>query len=132
MPLQIRFKAITTKKGLIDVDRVIQELAAVQKEHLTGIHKVVSEYPVSRGGWYQRTYNLLYGWRLSQPEITSTEIKTKLRAGEGLSSKYAHLVHGKQQWALHAATGWRKLSDYLDRAGYLKKMRAVMRRNRGK
>jgi len=111
------FKPFKKSSLQIETRNMEGDAIAVVKEHLDYVISQVREYPKARphradGTWYMRTHLLYKGWR------------TRIFWSNGAigeiynEAPYAGYVQGDEQTPLHAAQGWRKLSDYLYRARF--------------
>lgn len=104
-PLQIRFRALTSKRKLIRTDKIINDTYFYMKDIEKDIMDQVHYYPPYEGV-YIRTYNLYRGWK---SRITQSMAGLSLTIWNNVF--YADRVQGEGQTSLFENIGWIKVID---------------------
>lgn len=93
-----------------------------QKDWAQKLLEVVRTYPPERpGSTYQRTNTLFEGWQVSEPAYSGGSLRMNISN----PVEYFTFVQGDAQQWYHAETGWKKLSDFMDRGDYGRGIRRV-------
>jgi hypothetical protein len=121
--IRVRFRALRTKGELFNTKDMVSDANRLIREHLAEVVKTVQEYPPPRparpnGYRYVRTRRLYKGWRYSARKTSGGFIGTIYN-----EASYATFVQGPYQTAMHRKWGWKKLTNYLERKDFQKRLR---------